>query len=129
VCRPSLSELVDALDIQDAPFVPPRFEPWRLMERIIANCAAVCIWVGGACEADVVSAGLCLLKSTDARTPDAFAFLCAVWCALTRLQARDSRTRLMRAPTFRDQIDVNVLPLECSYNACGRCGLRLTYCG
>jgi hypothetical protein len=46
--RPTLEELVASLDIQDAPFVPPRFEPWRLMERIIANCAAVCIWVGGA---------------------------------------------------------------------------------
>ena len=49
--RPTLEELVASLDIQDAPFVPPRFEPWRLMERIIANCAAVCIWVGGARDA------------------------------------------------------------------------------
>ena len=43
--RPTLEELTAALDIQDAPFVPPRFEPWRFMERIIANCAAVFIWV------------------------------------------------------------------------------------
>jgi hypothetical protein len=66
--RPTLEELTAALDIQDAPFLPPRFEPWRLMERVIANCAAVFVWVG-------------------------------VW----------------------DQIDMNVLPLQCSYNACGRC--------
>lgn len=54
--RPTLEELVASLDIQDAPFVPPRFEPWRLMERIIANCAAVCIWVGGACRANALQA-------------------------------------------------------------------------
>lgn len=55
-------------DVRDAPFVPPRFEFWRLMERVIANTAAVCIWVG-------------------------------IW----------------------DSIDVNFLPIQCSYNACGRC--------
>lgn len=35
-----------ALDIQDMPFVPPRFEWRRLTERILANIAAVTIWVG-----------------------------------------------------------------------------------
>lgn len=54
--------------IHDQPFVPPRFEFWRLMERLTANVAAVFIWVG-------------------------------IW----------------------DSIDVNFLPLQCSYNACGRC--------
>ena len=29
--------------------------------------------------------------------------------------------RPMRAQGVWDQIDMNVLPLECSYNACGRC--------
>ena len=62
--RPTLDELIASLDIQDAPFVPPRFEPWRLMERIIANCAAVCIWVGGTCGAHAVI-GKC--TSTDSR--------------------------------------------------------------
>ena len=32
----------------DMPFVPPRFEFWRLMERIVANTAAIFIWVARA---------------------------------------------------------------------------------
>ncbi len=40
-----MEELLDELDIHDAPCVPPRFEPRRLAERVIANCAAVFVWV------------------------------------------------------------------------------------
>lgn len=35
------------MTIRDQPFVPPRFEFWRLMERLTANVAAVFIWVVG----------------------------------------------------------------------------------
>lgn len=33
-----------SLDIRDAPFVPPRFELRRVVERVLANIGAVCIW-------------------------------------------------------------------------------------
>jgi hypothetical protein len=33
-----------SLEIIDEPFVPPRFEPRRLTERVLANIGAVCIW-------------------------------------------------------------------------------------
>lgn len=42
----TLEQLVDQLEVDDQPCVPPRFEPWRLCERIVANCAAVFVWVG-----------------------------------------------------------------------------------
>lgn len=66
--RLTMEQVIEQLEVNDTPCAPPRFEPWRLCERIVANCAAVFVWVG-------------------------------VW----------------------DQIDMNVLPLQCSYNACGRC--------
>lgn len=46
---PFLRELAEddpALDVQDGPFVPPRFEPRRLTERVLANVGAVIIWTG-----------------------------------------------------------------------------------
>jgi hypothetical protein len=42
----TMDEMVDQLEVDDQPCMPPRFEPWRLCERIIANCAAVFVWVG-----------------------------------------------------------------------------------
>jgi hypothetical protein len=83
---------VASLDIQDAPFVPPRFEPWRLMERIIANCAAVCIWVGGACRADA-------LQARAGTHTDATCTRCFRSCSMVRAdaavqQARDTQSRL-----------------------------------
>ena len=84
--RPTLDELIAALDIQDAPFVPPRFEPWRLMERIIANCAAVCIWVGGACGAHALRG---IFTCSDGRKRRCLRVSSCSLVRTARLQARN----------------------------------------
>ena len=55
-------------DVVDQPCIPPRFEPRRVGERVIASAAAVLLWTG-------------------------------IW----------------------NQIDSNMLPTMCSYNACKTC--------
>lgn len=40
-----------SLEVVDQPFVPPRFEPRRLVERVLANVGAVCIWTVRGCAA------------------------------------------------------------------------------
>ncbi len=83
-----------SLDIRDKPFYPPRFELRRLVERILANTGAVCIWTVRACMA-------VLLR-------------CSVG-----MFAEDSHVRCSQG--LWDQIDVNILPTICSYEACGNC--------
>ena len=79
--------------------MPPRFEPRRLIERVLANVGAVFIWT--------VRRGPSI-RSRSVHRPE-------VLTGCTRL-------RPCRAPQgIWDQIDVNVLPTMCSYNACGNC--------
>jgi hypothetical protein len=48
-----------SLEVRDEPFVPPRFEPRRLFERVLANIGAVCIWTVRVREQTCTAARTC----------------------------------------------------------------------
>lgn len=104
-----------SLDIREGPFIPPRFEFWRLMERIMANTGSVCVWVGIWCAPSSE------ISSLLTERPSFLSLSNPRWL---RRDGSASSVLILDAPrssTRRDQIDINLLPLVCSYKACGDC--------
>ena len=145
-----------SLDIRDGPFIAPRLEMRRLVERVLANCASVAIWVGIWDQArdlvvprsflaalslpallfrrssgtsrhshgDALGSPPSLLPRTSFRPlpglpalPLAFA---VQRCQLVMPPAA-APTPAWPLAALRSQIDMNILPFMCSYEACGNC--------